>query len=177
MSWSRHEQISCTLQLQVFMIFSDAKRQAVPSWKYSQKHKRHRTNLQCAKKLLSEHHSRLRSLTWAIRVKKLLFCDPHKHSELDFSWSSRAARYTRKHGQTMPNPNIAGSKKVRSCQIHLATTSYHKLPQAKVELSLHPKDGDVDVFSTCSRGNRRGAWQRFKITRQSHSKAIQASKH
>ena len=35
------------------------------------------------------------TVTWAIRVKKLLLCDPHKHSELDFSWSSCAARYTK----------------------------------------------------------------------------------
>ena len=31
---------------------------------------------------------------------------------------------------------------------------------------LHPKDGDVGVFSTRSRGNRRGAWQCCIITRQ-----------
>ena len=30
---------------------------------------------------------------------------------------------------------------------------------------LHPKDGDVGVFSTRSRGNRRGAWQCCIITR------------
>ena len=92
------------------------------------------------------------------------------------SWISHGHHALPATPKTWPNPNIASSNKMRSRQIHLATTSYHKLPQV-VELSLHPKDGDVGVFSTCSRGNRRGAWQRFKITRQSHSKAIQASKH